>query len=202
MAAAKDKAQPSAVRQPAANADKAAVPELTKEQSITAYREMLLIRRFEEKAGQLYGMGFIGGFCHLYIGQEAVVVEEHLRFPEHRGDGRELLGRIDGDVVPAPVVEQERREESLRVVGAFVTNLVPRQPVEPLRGGGRPWRAPSGAAAGWRRRWARSSRFRSDAQARRRAILPIRPCGRTSSITMSSRKAIASLTSEDTNTAA
>ena len=38
------------------------------------YREMLLIRRFEEKAGQLYGMGAIGGFCHLYIGQEAVVV--------------------------------------------------------------------------------------------------------------------------------
>ncbi|MEC9342903.1 MAG: pyruvate dehydrogenase (acetyl-transferring) E1 component subunit alpha [Pseudomonadota bacterium] len=38
-----------------------------------AYRAMLLIRRFEEKAGQLYGMGFIGGFCHLYIGQEAVV---------------------------------------------------------------------------------------------------------------------------------
>ena len=35
---------------------------------------MLLIRRFEEKAGQLYGMGKIGGFCHLYIGQEAVVV--------------------------------------------------------------------------------------------------------------------------------
>ena len=39
-----------------------------------AYRDMLLIRRFEEKAGQLYGMGFIGGFCHLYIGQEAVVI--------------------------------------------------------------------------------------------------------------------------------
>jgi pyruvate dehydrogenase E1 component alpha subunit len=37
------------------------------------YREMLLIRRFEEKAGQLYGMGKIAGFCHLYIGQEAVV---------------------------------------------------------------------------------------------------------------------------------
>ncbi|MDX1738484.1 MAG: thiamine pyrophosphate-dependent enzyme, partial [Alphaproteobacteria bacterium] len=37
------------------------------------YRNMLLIRRFEEKAGQLYGMGLIGGFCHLYIGQEAVV---------------------------------------------------------------------------------------------------------------------------------
>ena len=41
---------------------------------IHLYREMLLIRRFEEKAGQLYGMGVIGGFCHLYIGQEAVVV--------------------------------------------------------------------------------------------------------------------------------
>ena len=38
------------------------------------YRQMLLIRRFEERAGQLYGMGMIGGFCHLYIGQEAVVV--------------------------------------------------------------------------------------------------------------------------------
>lgn len=41
------------------------------------YRQMLLIRRFEEKAGQLYGMGLIGGFCHLYIGQEAVVVGLH-----------------------------------------------------------------------------------------------------------------------------
>jgi pyruvate dehydrogenase E1 component alpha subunit len=47
---------------------------LSKEQLMAFYREMLLIRRFEEKAGQLYGMGLIGGFCHLYIGQEAVVV--------------------------------------------------------------------------------------------------------------------------------
>ncbi|MCB1379519.1 MAG: pyruvate dehydrogenase (acetyl-transferring) E1 component subunit alpha [Alphaproteobacteria bacterium] len=46
----------------------------TADQELEAYRDMLLIRRFEEKAGQLYGMGFIGGFCHLYIGQEAVVV--------------------------------------------------------------------------------------------------------------------------------
>ena len=45
----------------------------TPEQMLDFYREMLLIRRFEEKAGQLYGMGLIGGFCHLYIGQEAVV---------------------------------------------------------------------------------------------------------------------------------
>src|SRR5919197_1797078 len=49
-------------------------PEFTKEQEFKALRDMLLIRRFEEKAGQLYGMGAIGGFCHLYIGQEAVVV--------------------------------------------------------------------------------------------------------------------------------
>ncbi|MBX6741064.1 MAG: pyruvate dehydrogenase (acetyl-transferring) E1 component subunit alpha [Acetobacteraceae bacterium] len=49
-------------------------PPMTREQLQRAYRDMLLIRRFEEKAGQLYGMGLIGGFCHLYIGQEAVVV--------------------------------------------------------------------------------------------------------------------------------
>src|SRR6516162_10159426 len=49
-------------------------PAFTKEQELKALRDMLLIRRFEEKAGQLYGMGAIGGFCHLYIGQEAVVV--------------------------------------------------------------------------------------------------------------------------------
>ncbi len=47
---------------------------LPKEKLLQFYRDMLLIRRFEEKAGQLYGMGLIGGFCHLYIGQEAVVV--------------------------------------------------------------------------------------------------------------------------------
>ena len=49
-------------------------PALSESDELRAYRDMLLIRRFEEKAGQLYGMGFIGGFCHLYIGQEAVVV--------------------------------------------------------------------------------------------------------------------------------
>src|SRR6202048_4655213 len=48
--------------------------EFAKEQELSALRDMLLIRRFEEKAGQLYGMGAIGGFCHLYIGQEAIVV--------------------------------------------------------------------------------------------------------------------------------
>ena len=51
-----------------------AIAEFDRDAELKSYREMLLIRRFEEKAGQLYGMGFIGGFCHLYIGQEAVVV--------------------------------------------------------------------------------------------------------------------------------
>jgi len=54
---------------------------------LKAYRDMLLIRRFEEKAGQLYGMGLIGGFCHLYIGQEAVVVGMQLAI----GEGDEVI---------------------------------------------------------------------------------------------------------------
>ncbi len=52
----------------------AAKSNVSRDELLKYYREMLLIRRFEEKAGQLYGMGLIGGFCHLYIGQEAVVV--------------------------------------------------------------------------------------------------------------------------------
>jgi pyruvate dehydrogenase E1 component alpha subunit len=63
------------MRRPAADeAPVKMVPEFTKDQELTAFRHMLRIRRFEEKAGQLYGMGLIGGFCHLYIGEEAVVV--------------------------------------------------------------------------------------------------------------------------------
>lgn len=46
----------------------------SKDELLSFYNDMLLIRRFEEKAGQLYGMGQIAGFCHLYIGQEAVVI--------------------------------------------------------------------------------------------------------------------------------
>lgn len=80
------------------------------------YRDMLLIRRFEEKAGQLYGMGLIGGFCHLYIGQEAVVTgissvqqpqdtvvtsyRDHAHMlacgMDPKGIMAELTGRIDG----------------------------------------------------------------------------------------------------------
>jgi len=53
---------------------KTAAPSISDDGKTKLYRDMLLIRRFEERAGQLYGMGLIGGFCHLYIGQEAVVV--------------------------------------------------------------------------------------------------------------------------------
>ena len=62
-------------RPPKAASRAAAANDLpTQDDLVAMYRDMLLIRRFEEKAGQLYGMGQIGGFCHLYIGQEAVVV--------------------------------------------------------------------------------------------------------------------------------
>jgi pyruvate dehydrogenase E1 component alpha subunit len=91
-------------------------PSITRDQLLRAYRDMLLIRRFEEKAGQLYGMGLIGGFCHLYIGQEAVVVGLQLclkpgdqvitSYRDHghmlatgmeaRGVMAELTGRIGG----------------------------------------------------------------------------------------------------------
>src|SRR4249919_603966 len=76
VASNKPAAQPATPRRASAE-HVAEVPEFNQEQELRAYRDMLLIRRFEEKAGQLYGMGLIGGFCHLYIGQEAVVVGLH-----------------------------------------------------------------------------------------------------------------------------
>jgi pyruvate dehydrogenase E1 component alpha subunit len=69
------------------------LPELTKEQELDAYREMLLIRRFEEKAGQMYGMGLIGGFCHLYIGQEAVVTG--VTMASRKGEDAQITGYRD-----------------------------------------------------------------------------------------------------------
>src|SRR6266571_7065316 len=57
-----------------AKAVKSAKPDVSTDALLRYYRDMLLIRRFEERAGQMYGMGLIGGYCHLYIGQEAVVV--------------------------------------------------------------------------------------------------------------------------------
>src|SRR6516165_3147276 len=78
MAVAQSKQSTSAAQGSLPSADLAAnqasVAEFSKDQELQALRQMLLIRRFEEKAGQMYGMGLIGGFCHLYIGQEAVVV--------------------------------------------------------------------------------------------------------------------------------
>jgi pyruvate dehydrogenase E1 component alpha subunit len=75
MAVATNKsAVPAAVQRRTGDDTAGPVPDFTKEQDLAALRDMLLIRRFEEKAGQLYGMGLIGGFCHLYIGQEAIVV--------------------------------------------------------------------------------------------------------------------------------
>ena len=56
--------------------------DFSKDEELKAYYDMLLIRRFEEKAGQLYGMGHIGGFCHLYIGQEAVVTGMQMAIKE------------------------------------------------------------------------------------------------------------------------
>jgi pyruvate dehydrogenase E1 component alpha subunit len=78
------------------------------------YREMLLIRRFEEKAGQLYGMGLIGGFCHLYIGQEAVVVgleacaeEGDKRITAYRDHGHMLACGMDPKGVMAELTGRE-----------------------------------------------------------------------------------------------
>ena len=83
-------------------------PNFTPEEEKHAYREMLLIRRFEEKAGQLYGMGLIGGFCHLYIGQEAVVVgleaaakEGDKRITSYRDHGHMLAAGMDPKEVMA-----------------------------------------------------------------------------------------------------
>src|SRR5215813_9720940 len=67
-------AKPAQAKTGAARPGRGKDQPVSSEELLKYYRDMLLIRRFEEKAGQLYGMGLIGGFCHLYIGQEAVVV--------------------------------------------------------------------------------------------------------------------------------
>ncbi|MDE0113005.1 MAG: pyruvate dehydrogenase (acetyl-transferring) E1 component subunit alpha [Albidovulum sp.] len=72
-------------------------PKATADELLHYYRQMLLIRRFEEKAGQLYGMGLIGGFCHLYIGQEAVVVG--LEAAAQKGDKRITAYRDHGHML-------------------------------------------------------------------------------------------------------
>ena len=87
---------------------------ISKEELLKFYREMLLIRRFEEKAGQLYGMGLIGGFCHLYIGQEAVVVgleatakDGDQRITSYRDHGHMLACGMDPNGVMAELTGRE-----------------------------------------------------------------------------------------------
>ena len=85
-----------------------------KEELLKYYKDMLLIRRCEEKAGQLYGMGLIGGFCHLYIGQEAVVVgleattkEGDKRITTYRDHGHMLACGMDAKGVMAELTGRE-----------------------------------------------------------------------------------------------
>ncbi len=104
-------------RKPAAGkdaADNGAAPNVSKDELLKYYRDMLLIRRFEEKAGQLYGMGLIGGFCHLYIGQEAVVVgleaaaeEGDKRITSYRDHGHMLACGMDPGGVMAELTGRE-----------------------------------------------------------------------------------------------
>jgi pyruvate dehydrogenase E1 component alpha subunit len=83
-------------------------PEIPAEQMLDFYHTMLLIRRFEEKAGQMYGMGLVGGFCHLYIGEEAVVVGAMAAIEEgdsvitaYRDHGHMLACKMDAKGVMA-----------------------------------------------------------------------------------------------------
>ena len=87
---------------------------VSKDELLAFYRDMLLIRRFEEKAGQLYGMGLIGGFCHLYIGQEAVVVgleaaakDGDKRVTSYRDHGHMLACGMDPKGVMAELTGRE-----------------------------------------------------------------------------------------------
>ena len=87
----------------------------SKEQMLDFYEQMLLIRRFEERAGQLYGLGLIGGFCHLYIGQEAVAVGLQSALTEkldsvitgYRDHGHMLAYGIDPKVIMAELTGRE-----------------------------------------------------------------------------------------------
>jgi pyruvate dehydrogenase E1 component alpha subunit len=100
--------KPSAATTKGTSAGAATKLEFTREQEFAALRAMLLIRRFEEKAGQLYGMGAIGGFCHLYIGQEAVVTGIQMALKEgdqlitgYRDHGHMLAAGMDAKGVMA-----------------------------------------------------------------------------------------------------
>src|SRR5579875_2259475 len=84
-------------------------PQASKAEMLGWYREMLLIRRFEERAGQLYGMGLIGGFCHLYIGQEAIAVG--VESVKQKGDEVITGYRAHGHTLAAGVSAREVMSE-------------------------------------------------------------------------------------------
>ncbi|WOK36971.1 pyruvate dehydrogenase (acetyl-transferring) E1 component subunit alpha [Sphingomonas sp. C3-2] len=109
---------PQSAAVPASNRERPKEPQrykASKDELLEFYREMLLIRRFEEKAGQLYGLGLIGGFCHLYIGQEAVAVGLQSALDSktdsvitgYRDHGHMLAYGIDPKVIMAELTGRE-----------------------------------------------------------------------------------------------
>src|SRR5262245_60032761 len=99
------------------------VPSFSRDEELAAYRQMLLIRRFEERAAQLYGMGLIGGFCHLYIGQEAVVVGMQMAIEQgdqvittYRDHGHMLATGMDPKGVMAELTGRQGGYSRARVV--------------------------------------------------------------------------------------
>lgn len=115
---AKAPANTASTEPPLSNRERPGEPQrfkASKEQLLEFYRQMLLIRRFEEKAGQLYGLGLIGGFCHLYIGQEAVAVglqsaldgDKDSVITGYRDHGHMLAYGIDPKVIMAELTGRE-----------------------------------------------------------------------------------------------
>ena len=114
------KAKPTAAAAPldTANRERPGEPkryEASKDELLALYKQMLLIRRFEERAGQLYGLGLIGGFCHLYIGQEAVAVGlqsamtvgKDSVITGYRDHGHMLAYGIDPNIIMAELTGRE-----------------------------------------------------------------------------------------------
>jgi len=106
-------------------------PAFTREQELVALRDMLLIRRFEEKAGQLYGMGLIGGFCHLYIGEEAVAVGvQSIKQPQdqiitgYRDHGHMLAAGIDPKALMASSNDKAKVLQALKDSFAHMRNAI------------------------------------------------------------------------------
>ncbi len=113
MARQTTKTSSAGQKKPASKSSKS-TPKFSDDEIKKFYSDMLLIRRFEEKAGQIYGMGLIGGFCHLYIGQEAVVVgmqstitENDAVITSYRDHGHMLACGMDPKGVMAELTGRE-----------------------------------------------------------------------------------------------